>query len=540
MRGFIVREKRRVSLNPNDLGLAVDSWRNGQLDAIMKSVLSPKRFVGQCMPTGWGKSICLVGQALASGKRTLILTGSRELQDQYAREFRSLNILDIKGKSNYTCRAMEVGGEFYDGSPARMVDQGPCQFGEECGLRMSGCTYYDKIPAARYRRLVSSNYAAYISANLYTEGWGQFDFIACDEAHEAEDWMARMLSVRLPRCYAKLTGTKLPTTTDVKFWAQWADRELPMVKAAIRIEKRNQAKASKKRVMKLRTLQSLESSLNRMRMMTSEWRVFPEATHILFQPIWVHEYAESLLFTGASKVVFASSTMVPNTINLLGIPDRDMEFWSYPSTFPVARRPIYYQPVVRMRYGMPEEEERLWVDAVDNFISTRLDRKGIIHTVSYARQNLLLKYSKFANLMVASSPSSAQGTTGTSLAKSTLQKFRASNQPSVLIGPSWSTGIDLKYKQCEYTIIPKVPFPDITDPLHMARSEDNPDYSWYHAGIKLTQSIGRAMRAEDDQNETLITDMAFGTFMSRHRQMIPGWIWDAVQVGTPPSPLEAL
>jgi Rad3-related DNA helicase len=143
--------------------------------------------------------------------------------------------------------------------------------------------------------------------------------------------------------------------------------------------------------------------------------------------------------------------------------------------------------------------------------------------------------------MVASSPSSAAKGAPTSSANITLERFRLSPTPSILIGPNWSTGIDLKYRDAQYTIIPKVPFPDITDPLHVARSEDNPDYAWYHAGIKMTQSLGRAMRAADDLNETLITDATFGAFMARHRRLIPNWVWPAVcRVKQLPMPLEAL
>ena len=147
---------------PSDLGLfTVDNtWRQGQLDAITRAVNSPKRFVGQCMPTGWGKSVCLIAQALQSGKRTLILTSSKELQKQYTREFSYLNILDVQGKSNYICRAQELGGEFYDGTPAKRVNEAPCQFDEECGLKIAGCTYFDKVNQAKYKRLVQTNYAA--------------------------------------------------------------------------------------------------------------------------------------------------------------------------------------------------------------------------------------------------------------------------------------------------------------------------------------------------------------------------------------------
>lgn len=527
-----------MPLDPRMLG--IDQWRPGQYQAVVNSRASSKRFVGQCAPVGSGKSHMLMGEAIESGARTLVLTGDHALQKQYSNLFSHLNLLDIKGKANYACRAMEPGGEFYDGTPAKSVADGPCQFGEECGLRLSGCRYYDKIARAKYAKRVSTNYAAWISANLYTEGWGKFDLILADEAHSIDGWLAKMLAVRFPRCHANLTGSKLPGHTNIALWVGWAQRELAMVRAAIRLEKKTLAMARRKRVAKLRTLQSLESSLLRMSAMSSEWRVFHDKAHVLFQPIWVHEYAEALVFGGADKVVFASSTMVPNTLNMLGVLDSEMDFFTYPSTFPPERRPIYYHPVVWMKHGISEEEELKWVDVVDNFISQRLDRKGLIHTVSYARQNFLLKHSKFASLMVASSPSAAR-TGSTSSANTTLQKFQISQSPSILIGPNWSTGIDLPYKQAQYTIIPKMPFPDMTDPLLAARAEDHPDYAYYHAGIAFTQSIGRAMRAVDDLNETLVTDAAFGAFMSRYRNMIAEWVWSSVKrVATLPAPLEAL
>lgn len=480
-----------------------------------------------------------MGEALDHGGRVLVLTASKALQLQYTKQFFHLNLLDVQGKSNYSCRAMEPGGEFYDGSPAKSVADAPCQVGEECGLRLGGCRYYDKITEAKFRRRVVTNYAAWISANLYTEGWGKFDVILADEAHEADGWLARMLAVRLPRSYTNVTGARLPQTTDIGVWMGWAAQELPMIKAAVRLEKKAQAKARRKRLTKLRTLQSLEGALTRMCNMSQEWRVFPDQTHVTFKPIWVHEYAESLLFTGAEKVVFASATMTPNTLTLLGVEDYD--YFTYPSLFPVDRRPVYYHPVLRMHYGMTDEEEQKWVDVVDNFISARLDRKGIIHTVSFARQNTLLKRSRYAKLMVASSPSHTSGTGSTSLNNMILQRFRLSPTPSILIGPSWSTGIDLKYKDAQYTIIPKVPLPDWTDPWLKARTEDHPDYAWYHAGIALTQSLGRAMRADDDQNETLIIDAVFGEYMSRFHYMIPEWVWPSVQyVRELPMPLEPL
>lgn len=522
-------------MTPSTLGLPISQWREGQWEAVQNSIKSRKRFVAHNAPTGCGKTWMLLGESRATQQRTLILTGSKALQTQYIKELATLNAIDIRGKSNYTCRATDIGGEFYSGVPATTVDHGPCQYEVECGLKLDGCSYFDRVRqvSTLTNKLVIANYAAWISANMFTEGWGKFPLIMCDEAHEAEEWLARMLAIRFPWTYDKALESGIPVETDPLVWQMWANDTLPSIRQRIRDTKKS-GRMTQRQISAMLSLKSIEKILSRVREVNEDWMVLKDREGVLLHPVWVHKYAEEYLFKGADKVVFASATMRPHTLRLLGVDDGHYDFFEYPSTFPVERRPIYYYPVVKMHYGMDAEETTQWVDAVDGFISRRLDRKGVIHTVSYARQKQLLEHSRFASLMVANS------STATTMA--TLQKFRAMSPPAILVSPSLSTGISLDGRQCEYTIIPKIPFESITDPLNMARAAEDPNYGIYQAAQTLIQSIGRAMRSAKDQNETLITDSVFGMFYNgSYRKMLPNWIWDAVQrVESLPAPLEGL
>jgi Rad3-related DNA helicase len=523
-------------MNPQDLGILVPAWRAGQLEAINNSRFAKKRFVIQNAPVGSGKSIILMGESRMSNQRTLILTGTRPLQTQYNREFANLNILDLRGKSNYSCRATESGGEWYDGSPAKSVADGPCQYGVECGLKAMGCVYYDLLRRATYEKLVVSNYAAWISSNLFADGWGHFPLIMCDEAHEAEGWLRRVLSVHLPLALEMVLGVQFPRQDTYRAWAEWARRHYPTVKAELTAltDSTRKGRGNKTKVqLRVDILKQAESAMTRIKAVTEDWLITRDRQHINFQPVWVHKYAERYLFKGATKVVLASATIVPYEVTLLGIPKENSAYFEYPSTFPVKNRPIYFFPTVKMKHGMDAEDNLSWIAVVDEFISKRLDRKGIIHTVSFARQKALLSHSRFASLMLANVSSATS--------QSTLQRFKASKAPVILVTPSMGTGVNLPYKDAEYAIIPKIPFENPYDPLLMAKSAEDPEHGYFQAAKTLLQMVGRIVRAEDDRGETLITDTNFQIFRTKYKYLLPQYFWQAFQkIDELPEPPEAL
>lgn len=518
---------------PESLGLPAKQWREGQWQAIENSIKSGKRFVAHNAPVGSGKSNILMGEARHTNQRALFLTGTKPLQNQYGLSFRHLGILDIRGKSNYQCRATELGGEWYDGSPAKSVDQGPCTHGSECGMRALGCVYYDKVREANYKKLVVANYAAYISSNIHTEGWGYFPLVMLDEAHESEEWLIQMLEIHLPRSYMDLLEIQAPHDKSPHGWRDWANKLLPYVRVEVRkgLDSKPKRGGRGMTATKLKSFQQLERILTRLRTITDTWIVLDNDKEVVFNPVWVHMYAEQLLFRGASKVVLASSTIRPHTLNRLGISEEEFDFFDYPSTFPKERRPIYFWPVVKMNKNTTFEENLLMVAIIDSIIEQRLDRKGMIHTVSFQRAKFLLEHSRYANLMI---------TNGTSNGQATLQKFRAAKYPAILVTPSMGTGVDLPFKDCEYTIIPKMPF---ESPSRVSEERAKTDkFEWvYNAAESVIQYIGRAMRDPKDQNECFILDANFEMFRTRFHKMIPSWIWETVQlIGCLPQPLEAL
>src|SRR5207253_552582 len=99
---------------------------------------SNKRFISLCAPTGFGKSLMYFMAAVLTGKRTVILTSTKGLQDQLLSDFGKISS-DIRGMSNYSCpKAASLGYPTYT-----TVADAPCQSGYKCPIKSGGCNYFD-------------------------------------------------------------------------------------------------------------------------------------------------------------------------------------------------------------------------------------------------------------------------------------------------------------------------------------------------------------------------------------------------------------
>ena len=103
------------------------------------------------------------------------------------------------------------------------------------------------------------------------------------------------------------------------------------------------------------------------------------------QAVWPYTYAEKLLFLGIPKIILISATINMKTLSLLGIKRSECDFYEYGASFDPGRSPVYFLPTVSLNHKTGPDEFSLVVGRVDEIISDRLDRKGIIHTTSYQR-----------------------------------------------------------------------------------------------------------------------------------------------------------
>ena len=508
-------------LTPSDLGLSekFPGWRDGQLKAIDRSLTSDRRFISHAMPTGSGKSVTYIAEALYRGCRAVVLTSTKGLQDQLLTDFSPSGLVSVKGKGNFLCRSGR-GWTCEEGSHAACSS-----FSTDSGQ----CPYKAQYNAALNSKLVVTNYAYWTAIHKYGEGLGDFDLLILDEAHDCPDEVCSINTVELSShdVLGMLRGSWPKQPLYVAGWATWARTLLPRAtelsnkfQGAARIARDlpsiRDAVRARNIVTKLTTLSSL----------TGDWVVEPVVKNRgtndegtdgwRIEPIWPAQFAEKSLFRGIKKVVLVSATLSRATLRLLGVQAGTYDHYEYPSQFPAERSPVYSIPTVKLNYKSDAADYFLLCERLDEIIAGRLDRKGIIHTTSYDRAQKIINGSKYSAYMLTHSNRPGE-------AMSASHRFRSMTAPSILVSPSMSTGYDFPSSTCEYQIIVKAPYPDLRSKVMQRRMEVDRQYPAYQMALTLVQACGRGMRSKTDQCETFLLDDVISGVVKRSSDLFPQW-----------------
>lgn len=494
------------------------AWRPNQEKAIEEIIFSQSPYVTQIAPTGCGKSLQYVTGAHASAEHAVILTSTKGLMRQLENDFAEIGMVAVKGKNSYMCKAES------DGSSC---EEGPCNAGFKCRFKDNGgCPYYDAIQAARGAPLTVTNYAFWMTYNKYAEKFPDPDLLICDEAHDlpqlVSDFLTSKINRQQPIIWSLLTPPENERTIGISGWAEWADAMLPRVRDKISDLKEHikMADGGNKQVRReLRTFAYLLRNLLTMSKMNSqEWVMDVNEYSLEFAPIWPKEYTRDVLFLDATKVLLTSATVCEKTTEMLGIRPEDNQVSEFPHSFPKQNRELIFIPTVRLNIHAKPIHIRQWTSRIDQIIRPRLDRKGLIHTVSYERRSFVMAQSEFSDYMVSH-------TTGDMIKM--LSRFMKADPPLIMVSPSMTTGIDLPDDTCRYQIIGKVPWPDTRNKIVKARTDEDPEYGAYIAAQQLVQAVGRGVRSVDDWCENFIIDSNIGWFMKNYNKFMPRWFLES-------------
>lgn len=499
-------------------------WRPSQPAAIKAVLESDRRFTALVLPTGEGKSLTYMALARLTGWRTVILTSTKALQDQIARDFDGM-VTILKGQSSYPCHALSPGGQYADWNPdgtTRGCHEGPCHAGMVCGLKgepgqPSQCAYFSAVAKALRAPLVVTNYACYLAHRLHAIGLGKIDCLVLDEAHAGPDELASALRVELSkRDLDALTAESWPASlgwTSLHGWAarcaEDADRLLETRQPQTRAEAQYH-----------RILQRVANALNRLRGCDPDVTVVREQFNKLtIEPVWAATYNDAL-WKDIPHIVCTSATVRPKTLELLGVGASETTWYESQGSFPIARRPVYLLNMGRVDHRMSADQEAWWLSGIDDILRARPDVKGVIHTVSYARRNRILQTSQFRDRLITHDREDTAAK---------VEMFKRADGPRVLVSPSVTTGYDFPGAACRFAIIGKVPFPDSRDPITARRSVLDPEYPMYVAMQEVVQMTGRGMRSMDDWCETFIIDGHASWFLKKYRTFAPAWFTAAVK-----------
>jgi Rad3-related DNA helicase len=488
-------------MRPIDMGAPprFAKWRRHQLKAIQDICAAFNRgeqVVGVCMPAGNGKTLVAQLVGMRGGGRVAHLTESKGLQDQIAGEF---DVADIRGRANYTCiKHPHLNCEQASGA-CRLVGRG------ECAASLAS-------EEARSRSFVS-NYAWWVTARQReSKTVAGVATLICDEAHRIETTIERLAGVEF--------WYEGPASRKLADWQTWAAKKEKEVRQEYGEVVGGTSLDDCERAVKL---ERKLAGLKRLAAMDERTYVYEEdGARKSWLPVYPGRHAGKLIWAGVPRVLLMSATVTKETMRQLGVPDAPL--LSYPCDFPEARCPVYWVGCgVRLNYRTGDEEKLKWLEKIDEIIDKRLDRKGIIHTVSYDRQQFVMLHSRHRDRMLGNVASQDQrfGDEVVPVGVSAVvEKFKSSAAPCILVTPSVGMGWDFPGKECEWQVIAKVPYMRQTD----LTKKRGIEWLGYQAMQTFAQSTRRGMRYRMDRCETFVVDDSFGWFWMRNKDSLPKWV----------------
>lgn len=490
------------------------------------------RFVGIEAPTGSGKSGIGMAPARwsassdAENSGAHYLTSQNSLSSQLLQDFGQHGLVQIRGKSNYRCSEKRL--NCADGS---MLNG---------GATCEGCPY--RTDKNRYvsGKLGVTNYTYYLTETMYSKEIEPREYLVLDEAHNIEREILNLINITITqhRCN-EISAGRLPRFEPgqedrVRLWlSNNFLRELRATIASLsdEIDQHREAGGVPPITLQKRYsgLQSLVRNVNLyLEGEGGDWIAWTDNREgdLLIKPLTAADFAQRHLFDGTPNILMMSATILDFATfrRNLGIRKSEMSSFAVPSDFPLKNRRIVYWPVGSMgakniENTLPRLAERT------SAILTKYDSvKGIIHTHSY-------KINSYLGNALAKGPHGNRVITHGSLAGSREQAIEDHYErpdPTLLMSPSMTEGLDLKGDLSRVQIITKVPYPFL-DPYNRARMDRDPKWYQLQTALALVQATGRSVRSADDHALTVILDGDFGRFLSQNQDILPKWWLDSIE-----------
>lgn len=443
------------------------------------------------------------------------LTITKNLQDQYKDLFQQVNLM--KGKSNYICEIDNIS----------TVEAAPCliapKLKEDC-WKANRCPYYTNRNLALISKHSVLNYKMFLHLPRHLK---RKNYIICDEASELENEMVKMFSLFLDLSKLKSLGLdiKRPKTLyfkDINDWLSNISIQLSEIIESLikKYNKNSNLVIGEKN--KITYFKNLYMQINQTlaEWLTCEWVIDEvEKNCISITPLKVNALTKHI-FDFADQVVLMSATIIDHKkfADSLGI-DKYSHI-EEKSNFNPDLSPIYISKTNSINYNNKNTVLPKIAKQINELCETFKTEKGIIHTQSMDITNILKKYLKGSRFLFRNEITSND---------ELLNKHYNSKEPTILVSPSLSYGVDLRDDLARFCIIVKLPYL----PLGNRRIKQlfDKDKQWYENQMlnTLVQMCGRATRSKQDYSTTYILDGNIFKVIPRVVNKLPSHFVDRIK-----------
>lgn len=510
------------------------------IEAALKAFLeNDKKFFILEAGTGVGKSA--VGLTLARvlnerlshteefARGSYFLTTQRVLQEQYENDFGHPNgkMTSVYSSKNYQCEYHKKNDCRTSQQMLRTEDKSS-RFFKKC---TADCLYKREKKLFLESPESVTNFPYFIMESTYSGKITPRNFLVVDEAHNAESVLTKFVEISVSQYFCdKVVKCKWPgKITPVAFYKWLRDVYNPKLqKQILYFEQQLENLGLKSRVKDLAAIalkyDMLKSHSNKLTLFLEDyssdnWVMEVGETEkrgyvrVTYRAIDVSKYAETYLFRMGRKVLLMSATILnaKGFAKSMGIAEDDYDSISIASPFPVENRPIIHANIGSFSAKVIDFTLPRAKDAVKAILAEHKGEKGIIHCHTYKIANYLKRTVRSKRILTHNSDNRDE----------ILHKHITSKEPTVLLTPSMTEGVDLKGDASRFQIIVKVPYPYLGDPI--IRKRMNKNEKWYpmQTAMTIVQAYGRSVRSMDDNAVTYILDSDWKRFYSQNKDVFP-------------------
>ena len=513
--------------------------RDGQLETvseILEAIDSGYKYIFLEAGTGTGKSA--IAATLASiCESSYILTITKQLQDQYLRDFNNLQV--VKGRQNFNCL------KYKNALAPKPCSEGKCiTEGHDCRYSLKNrtneirknntCPYYYQKYLALNAESVISNYPYMFLELNYVKDFQKRDLMICDEAHNLEAMLMDQLTLEFSKEdleeYLKFDLTEDMiyelATQSYTGWMRFINTiKDEYAKELEKLEALEKEELAEKIAFIRHQINDCKRFIDHIIIDPKTWIFDWDDSYEIaqFKPLKVNHYAKDTLFKYGDVVLFMSGTILDDELfaKWLGIGRDEIYSIRRKSPFDIKRNPIMTYDGYNLSRNFIKLNAPKTIKTVSEILKNHQNEKGIIHTVSGKCMDYLLKNLDNPRLIGHDSKNRQEQ----------LEIFIKSKEPLVLISPSMGEGVDLPGDLCRFQVIYKLPYPDWGDKQIYERSNIDPKWYDYNTCLSLVQTHGRGMRDEDDYCTTYVIDNRFTSYIRSNRanKFLPDTFKEAIE-----------
>lgn len=515
--------------------------RGNQLKAFDWAANEDAKYLLLEAPVGAGKSNIGITVSHALGTRnancrgdSIILTPQRILQDQYEKSFfgnKKIALASLYGKSNYQCQKKNT----------------TCDIGSLLKPQCEPCPHRNAKKQAQLAADTVLNYKLGLTSFAYTQTFKPRKLMILDECHTLENHLVDFDAVRISEARSKKYNLPFERQDNMSDAIEWL-KDKYMLKLGQLVDQLETecedylemppGSLTRTEVMKIRELVAVQEHWDEVSLMCARTR-----EHIDVHFVLVHDFTQFMFkrLTGshsfhkyvkpmADRFLFMSSTILNKEgfCRDLGIPEDESSFLSLGSEFDVENRKVFYMPQMKMNAQWNKDENaanrKTMLEAINTLIEMHDTDSGIIHTGNFAIAKWLVdNMSAPRHKLYHHNPGSGDDR------NAVIEGFQADPNPSILISPSCTEGLDLKDDLARFAIFAKVPFGFLGDQWIKKRMTMSKEWYQRRALIDIIQGGGRVVRSADDEGTVYILDQSWGFLYNTTYDRIPKWWLDAYQ-----------